>query len=630
MGIFARRSGRRKLGPSMLLGFFLGIHIAAAVAFLTPGLVAPANARDLCAGTYPCFTSAACGKAGGAFKECSGEGKCPDGRGYCFAEMEPIRLAINIGSVHEVVDIGAYIEAIYTYSIGAAAVVAVVMIMVGGFQWLTAAGDAGRVSKAKTRINDALVGLMLTVFAWTILNTINPALIKLQMPRIPMVQKASFVQCDAFKMKVGCGHYFGIYEKEGSDPSGTIFDRYDVTEDSTNPDILTECKGMSCSMVGSDDGTNTCQQIVEGSESEEKTDSDKDKDKDKDKTETDPNARPGDGYECRACGSEGVECTERGPDSSCCGGYCAPTDDTIDSIAQRYGADSAVGAILDSFVGSAAGFRGNCSNGINGKKCGSGIECMGGKCVDVSDYFQALTSATNLLGGAYDYISSVFRGDIGGALSGARSIAWSPVSGLLNVWAGGICSNGSVGAPCNTDADCSGLTCLDDTGVHVCSSGAIGGYCSEDKHCASGRCDMGVGRCANQTGEVECTENTYCSNNYGADFSCLSIGGRKSCSNKATGTMCAENSQCESNHCYEGAIIEAGMQTGICTDGADGNGCDNNDDCESGYCHNFEGFGRVCIGPHTEAGMPCVPTGGSNQCGTGLTCHEDSQTCVPG
>lgn len=47
-------------------------------------------------------------------------------------------------------------------------IVAVIMIIVGGFKYITSGGDSGKVSSAKTTIIYALVGLLIVAFAQTI------------------------------------------------------------------------------------------------------------------------------------------------------------------------------------------------------------------------------------------------------------------------------------------------------------------------------------------------------------------------------------------------------------------------------------------------------------------------------
>ena len=54
------------------------------------------------------------------------------------------------------------------------------MKVVGGFQYVTSAGDSGRIAKAKKRIVDALTGLLLALGSYTILYTINPDLVRFE------------------------------------------------------------------------------------------------------------------------------------------------------------------------------------------------------------------------------------------------------------------------------------------------------------------------------------------------------------------------------------------------------------------------------------------------------------------
>lgn len=53
------------------------------------------------------------------------------------------------------------------------AVIAVIALMVAGIRYLISAGDEEKVSKAKTTIIWALVGVLLSVSSWYIINMIN-------------------------------------------------------------------------------------------------------------------------------------------------------------------------------------------------------------------------------------------------------------------------------------------------------------------------------------------------------------------------------------------------------------------------------------------------------------------------
>ena len=74
-----------------------------------------------------------------------------------------------------------YIESIYKMFIGIVGILAVIMIMVGGFQWLLAAGNAQKISGAKATIISAVMGLVLALMSYTILNIVNPNLTNLSL-----------------------------------------------------------------------------------------------------------------------------------------------------------------------------------------------------------------------------------------------------------------------------------------------------------------------------------------------------------------------------------------------------------------------------------------------------------------
>lgn len=57
---------------------------------------------------------------------------------------------------------------IIQWVLGILALVAVVMIIYGGFTWLTAAGDDTKIDKAKKVISAAVVGLIVVILAWAI------------------------------------------------------------------------------------------------------------------------------------------------------------------------------------------------------------------------------------------------------------------------------------------------------------------------------------------------------------------------------------------------------------------------------------------------------------------------------
>jgi len=73
-----------------------------------------------------------------------------------------------------------YIQALYKFLIGIAAILAVIMIAYGGFLWLFASGSGDKISKAKEVIIAAISGLLLALGSYLLLNFINPNLVTFQ------------------------------------------------------------------------------------------------------------------------------------------------------------------------------------------------------------------------------------------------------------------------------------------------------------------------------------------------------------------------------------------------------------------------------------------------------------------
>ena len=73
-------------------------------------------------------------------------------------------------------NLGVYLGGIFKLAIGIATVLAVLMIIIGGFQYITSEAISSK-GDAKKRINDALLGLVLVLASWLILNTINTDLV---------------------------------------------------------------------------------------------------------------------------------------------------------------------------------------------------------------------------------------------------------------------------------------------------------------------------------------------------------------------------------------------------------------------------------------------------------------------
>lgn len=81
-----------------------------------------------------------------------------------------------------------YLDAIYRYGASVAVIFAIVLIMVGGIQYMVGS-TVGQTAKAKERITNAIIGLILVLSVNTILTFINPNITALEPLKISIVDR---------------------------------------------------------------------------------------------------------------------------------------------------------------------------------------------------------------------------------------------------------------------------------------------------------------------------------------------------------------------------------------------------------------------------------------------------------
>jgi len=74
-------------------------------------------------------------------------------------------------------DFSPYVESVLYLLIFVAAVLAVIIITIAGLQWMASGASVSSVEQAKSKIQNAIGGLILLLIAVLILQTINPALL---------------------------------------------------------------------------------------------------------------------------------------------------------------------------------------------------------------------------------------------------------------------------------------------------------------------------------------------------------------------------------------------------------------------------------------------------------------------
>lgn len=146
-----------------------------------------------------CWTNAECTLegdwqgAGNMPYDCMKHKSSGDEMAYCYAPDSPYTLNVPIGAVTEISNLPTYVNTIYAWLLPAAALVAVVMMMIGGLQYVLSRGKSKYIEKAKTRITNAITGIVLLLSVFVILNLIDPRLTVLNSLKIPMIKEVTLL-----------------------------------------------------------------------------------------------------------------------------------------------------------------------------------------------------------------------------------------------------------------------------------------------------------------------------------------------------------------------------------------------------------------------------------------------------
>jgi len=122
-----------------------------------------------------------------------------------FQPVKP-KLQIDIPTVHfsdikvqgekgsryiDIPFLAEYISGVFNYALGFLAMLAVVMIMIGGLKYIMAHGDAGAIGRAKSMISNAVFGLILGLSSFLILKSVSPNLTELSTLRVAYLEKST-------------------------------------------------------------------------------------------------------------------------------------------------------------------------------------------------------------------------------------------------------------------------------------------------------------------------------------------------------------------------------------------------------------------------------------------------------
>ena len=120
-----------------------------------------------------------------------------------FVPTEP-KLNINIPTVQfskikkegqfiNVSILAEYVSGVYKYAVAIVSVIAIIMVMAGGFVYLTSGGNTSRVGKAKDMITGSSIGLILTLGSYLVLYTINPNLVSFDALKLKLISREVYI-----------------------------------------------------------------------------------------------------------------------------------------------------------------------------------------------------------------------------------------------------------------------------------------------------------------------------------------------------------------------------------------------------------------------------------------------------
>jgi|GEM_PF-1383417 len=100
--------------------------------------------------------------------------------------------------------IGEYIASIYVLAVSSAGILAAVVLMIAGYIWLTAGGNANQIGTAQKYASGAVVGFVLMLGSYVVLYTINPKLVTFNALHIPIVKKIDLDQVKKLNAAGNC------------------------------------------------------------------------------------------------------------------------------------------------------------------------------------------------------------------------------------------------------------------------------------------------------------------------------------------------------------------------------------------------------------------------------------------
>lgn len=170
----------------------------------------------------------------------------------------PIKLSVQIGAVTQVTSLGDYVNTAYKYLASVVLVVAIIMVVYGGFIYLVGSAGISSIQRGKQIIKDALLGMVVVLVAYSILNVVNSNTTKFTL-------NPPSVACEAYVSRAGneSGANANILAcvKDSQCNVGRVCIRTMFSEGISSGQCsqgkaneLCHCSGTGCDVTASEDG----------------------------------------------------------------------------------------------------------------------------------------------------------------------------------------------------------------------------------------------------------------------------------------------------------------------------------------------------------------------------------------
>lgn len=129
---------------------------------------------------------------------------------FAFADFasaqgySPLVQIPGVSLINGTTNLSLYLVGMYNFLLSIVGIVAVMMLIIGGMKYITAAGNQAAVSDAKDTIYNALFGLLLAILSWVIVAEINPDVLYIKSP------SSEFASSDPVNLGLSCGVYDAV------------------------------------------------------------------------------------------------------------------------------------------------------------------------------------------------------------------------------------------------------------------------------------------------------------------------------------------------------------------------------------------------------------------------------------